>query len=514
MSPHPTPAGRPAAADALETLLRSWRNAGKLKSYVVNGSFRREYSSVLMKGLRHTKAPEQSTLRFDVTVFLEAPDGRCVETEATTHSLPLLTARLEEALRLAMPMKHKPALRKHGGYPEIPLAEASLLSVFDQGNAASTAALLALAIDARAGLVEHPRLMSREVHATLARVERYYFDSEGNAATEASAFASLQCVFWLSDTSEEASDTLGLLPTEEDCARVVEEAARNITRVEVRKLEAGEGTRVLLTPKAFLSLLDDLVLPNLEVRAILRKTGAFEMGHLGEAVLGRLSLVDDPHKPYSPFSSIYDTDGTPTRPVTIVENGRLSHPLFTAALLSELRAEHPNAAERFGFSLTGHAAGLDSTSHTNLEVRLEGVPETPFAQAVASAPRVVVVSNLTGMSADPLTGQFALDSDGAKVHEDGALAYSTSLTLRGNILDVLRDGALVALPRERSFNRWAPGVLTSLLSCVPKELAEDDEDGDADEGGAGGAGDVDDANDANDANDADDADDADGAIHA
>jgi predicted Zn-dependent protease len=316
--------------------------------------------------------------------------------------------------------------------------------------------------------------MSREVHATVNHVERFYFDSLGNEGFEPSAFCSLNSVFWLRDTTEDASDVLGALPTEAELDTLVNEASRNIMASDVRKLVPRDdegGTLVLLTPKAFLTLLDDLVLPNLEVRTLLRKTGAHEVQHIGSRILGRLTLRDNPHLAFSPFSSCYDTDGTPTKPVSIVEDGVLLHPLFTGALLAELESEHPSLVGRFG--LTGHAIGLDATSHTNLDVGLDGLPEVTFAQAVQRAPQVVVVGNLTGMSVDPLSGQFALDADGAKVHEDGKLAYSTSFTLRGNIKEVLVDGHAVLLPRERSFNRWAPGVLTSVLTCVPKELSEE-----------------------------------------
>lgn len=463
---------------SLSSLLESLRAAGRVHAYVVNGAFKTETGSVLFMGLRHSKAPEQTSVRFEANVYLECEDGRAATLELCTSDMALVSSSLERALQLAMPLKHRPVLRKHAGYPHVPLASPELLDLVGSGGAAAAAARFATGLDERAMRVAHPRLMSREVHATVNHVERFYFDSLGNEGFEPSAFCSLNSVFWLRDTTEDASDVVGALPSEADLDALVNEASRNITASEVRKLvprPEGGGPLVLLTPKAFLTLLDDLVLPNLEVRTLLRKTGAHEVRHIGTRVLGRLSLRDDPHLPYSPFSSCYDTDGTPTRPVSIVDDGVLLHPLFTGALLAELESEHPELAGRF--SLTGHAVGLDATSHTNLDVRLEGLPEIPFAQAVQRAPQVVVVGNLTGMSVDPLSGQFALDADGARVHEDGKLAYSTSFTLRGNIREVLVDGQAALLPRERSFNRWAPGVLTSVLSCVPKELSEEFDEG-------------------------------------
>lgn len=456
---------------ALENLLAEWKSEGTLSTYIVNLTSQREHTSVLFKGLRHTKAPEQGSTRTEITAYLETPSGRCVEAMMITGSFSLARERLREALTVAAPLSHKPSVKKHARYPAVPLASEELLAVFARGEAAATAARLAQQTDAFAAGVSHERLMSREVHATLSHSERRYFDSTGNTASEEAASVSLQCTFWLTDTSEDASDAVGTLPDEAFVKHLVNEAARNLAQTEVRKLVPREGSLVALTPKAFLSLLEDLVFPNLQARTILRKTGAFEVAHIGTRVLERLTLRDDPHKPYSPFSGCYDTEGTPTAPVTVVENGTLAHPLFTASLLAELEADHAQFAGRF--SLTGHASGLDSASHTNCEVSLENVETTTLEATIASAPQVVVVSNLTGMSADPLTGQFALDADGAKVFENGVLAYSTSLTLRGNIMEVLRDERALALPRERAFNRWAPGVVTGTLSCVAKELVED-----------------------------------------
>lgn len=468
---------------SLQAMLESLRAAGRVQAFVVNGAFKTEFASVLFLGLRHTKAPEQTSERFEASVYLECDGGRAVTLDLGTSDLSLVASRLERAVSLAMPLKHRPVLRKHEGYPDIPLASAELLELMRSGNAAAVAARLASGLEERAKRVSHPRLMSREVHATVNQVERFYFDSMKNEGIESSAFCSLNSVFWLRDTTEDGSDVVGSLPTDADLDTLVNEASRNITASEVRKFvprAEGGGPLVLLTPKAFLTLLDDLVLPNLEARTLLRKTGAYEVEHIGSRVLGRLSLRDNPHLPYSPFSSCYDSDGTPTKPVTIVENGVLLHPLFTGATLAELEAEHPELAGRF--ALTGHAIGLDVTSHTNLDVALEGVAAIPLEDALQRAPQVVVVGNLTGMSVDPLSGQFALDADGAKVHEGGTLAYSTSFTLRGNIKEVLVDCLAVVLPRERVFNRFAPGVLTSVLTCVPKELAaEFDEDEDAGE---------------------------------
>ncbi|MEN9529723.1 MAG: hypothetical protein RI932_1596, partial [Pseudomonadota bacterium] len=88
----------------------------------------------------------------------------------------------------------------------------------------------------------------------------------------------------------------------------------------------------------------------------------------------------------------------------------------------------------------------------------------------------IQIQNLTGMSVDPLTGQFALDADGAKVIVNGRVEYSTSLTLRGNFFEALKHPSTKVGPLERHFNSWIPSLYTEALSCVSKELAQNFED--------------------------------------
>ncbi|NBW80505.1 hypothetical protein EBR21_02010, partial [bacterium] len=300
---------------------------------------------------------------------------------------------------------------------------------------------------------------------TFSRCDKIYFDSVNNCAQEISASCSASCSFSLEDTVESHHDVFGSIPHEVELASIVELAAKNITRSAVMPLGSDAGLPVYLTYKAVIDLLDQLVMPNLETRSLIDKTGAWDLEQVGEIVVGGLSIEDNPHVEGSPFSSYFDSEGTATRPVKILSEGRLVHPLMTSALLEEVLELHPDWRGRF--ELTGHAEGANSTSFTNVFFHLAAPPLEDLG-----GESYIQIQNLTGMSLDPLTGQFALDADGAKVFEKGVLKYSTSLTLRGNFFHALTDKSTRVGPMARQFNQWAPALYTRALSCVSKELAQ------------------------------------------
>jgi hypothetical protein len=88
----------------MRALLDGLRARGRVKTFVVNASFKEESSSVLLLGLRHTKAPEQTERRFEASIYLETPTGDAVSLDVCSADMALLASRLERALSLASPL--------------------------------------------------------------------------------------------------------------------------------------------------------------------------------------------------------------------------------------------------------------------------------------------------------------------------------------------------------------------------------------------------------------------------
>lgn len=449
--------------------LQSCLRLGLLEGFFCTCTQSEVYTAALFNGEQHSKAPMQKNGPVDLEVTLLLPGERSASFSLASLSMSLFSRQLEFALSQSVPLEHRMKLSKHSVYPKIKLASDELISSFSTGSISKILTSALETTESYAAQIQHPRLMNREVSVTFSRSKKIYFDSIENRAEEISASCAISCSFSLEDSNEYYSDCFAHLPDENELKNVVELAAKNLLRSQVKPLAKDAPLAVYLTPKAVIHLLDELVLPNLETRTLIDKTGAWELSQIGEVVARGLTIEDNPHLEGSPFSTLFDFEGTPTQPVQMMSEGRLVHPLMTSSILQEVVQLHPEWSDRF--RLTGHAMSANETSMTNVFFKFDRPALVDLSQE-----SFVQIQNLTGMSVDPLTGQFALDADGAKVYEKGQLKYSTSLTLRGNFFHALEHKDTRVGPYERSYNQWAPGLLTYGLSCVSKELAQTFED--------------------------------------
>jgi predicted Zn-dependent protease len=452
-----------------EDVLKSLMKQGVIEGFACTSFLREVHTASLFNGEMHSKAPVQVNTPFEIQVSVVLQQKKGVGFSVGAVSLPLFSKMLDFAVSQAVNLQHRIKFRRQENYPNFKLASDQLLQLFRSGVDSAVLLKVLANLESHAAGVNHPRMMNRETTVSLSSCEKTYFDSAGNFAQEISAACSAACSFSLEDTTESHSDVFGSLPDDGDLRALVDEAAKNLVISKVQPLGTDAQLPVLLTHKAVIDLFDQLVMPNLDTRTLIDKTGAWELEHVGQVVLQRLSIEDNPHLERSPFSAFFDFEGTPTRPIKILDDGRLLHPLMTSALLEEIEDIRPEWKGRF--ALTGHAESTNSASFTNVIYKLNCPPiET---NAIRS---YIQIQNLTGMSLDPLTGQFALDAEGAKVFVDGKLKYSTSLTLRGNFFQALADESTRAGAIGRHYNQWAPSLYTGALNCVSKELAHNFED--------------------------------------
>ena len=455
--------------ESARQLLTARLQKGDVGGFTCTTFLREIHTASLFNGELHSKAPVQLNTPFEIQVSLILPEDKSVGFSLGAVSLPLFSKMLDFALSRAVTLEHQIKLRRQESYPEFKLASDQLLELFHAGADSEVLLRILQKLEKLAAQINHPRLMNRETNVSFSSCDKVYFDSTGNLAQEFSASCSAGCSFSLEDTTESHSDVFGILPDEDDLRAIVEEASKNLIVSKVQPLDSATQLPVLLTHKAVIDLLDQLVMPNLDTRTLIDKTGAWELDHIGQVVLERLSIEDNPHLEGSPFSAFFDFEGTPTRPVKILDTGRLLHPLMTSAMLEEIEDMRPEWKGKF--ALTGHAESSNSASFTNVIYKID----CPAIDTVKER-SYIQIQNLTGMSLDPLTGQFALDAEGAKVIVDGVLQYSTSLTLRGNFFHAIAHESTRTGASARHYNQWAPSLYTRALNCVSKELAQNFED--------------------------------------
>ncbi len=169
-------------------------------------------------------------------------------------------------------------------------------------------------------------------------------------------------------------------------------------------------------------------------------------GRLGKRIApGIFTIEDDGRYPAGLHSSSRDGEGTPRRPLFIVEKGVFANELHNSY-----------TAGKAGARSTGHGSQLGGIGPTNLRPR---VGRRPASALIAEAQDGLYIDSLL-LSPNPVTGDISATVDWAMKIEQGELAYPvTGIAISGNVLNLLED-----LEEVSSDFREEPGsIMPSLL---------------------------------------------------
>ncbi|MCY4543568.1 MAG: TldD/PmbA family protein [Rhodobacteraceae bacterium] len=168
-----------------------------------------------------------------------------------------------------------------------------------------------------------------------------------------------------------------------------------------------------------------------------------------------LSLEEQPWRPRSASSWMFDHEGLPTRPKFLVRNGCLRSWLLDLS-----------SARQLGLASTGNGArGLSSPPQprvSNLHLT-EG--ESSLEQLASEMGRGLVVSSLIGATINPTTGDYSRGASGYWV-EGGERRHPVSeFTIAGNLKEMLRT--LIPANDSRPFKRFrVPSLLVEGLTVA------------------------------------------------
>jgi PmbA protein len=177
---------------------------------------------------------------------------------------------------------------------------------------------------------------------------------------------------------------------------------------------------------------------------------------LGEMVAGpNISIVDDPTNPEAFGAAGYDSEGVPTRPVRMIENGKLARFLHNV-----------HTGRRSGTGTTGSAVRAGYTSTPGVGPRaLHFEPgAAPPEELLRRAEGGLFVQSITGLGtgASPVTGDFSVGADGLIIRH-GALAepvreVTVASTFQRILLDLEVGNDL----------QWLPGGAAGITLLVPE----------------------------------------------
>jgi PmbA protein len=154
---------------------------------------------------------------------------------------------------------------------------------------------------------------------------------------------------------------------------------------------------------------------------------SFLKDRMGQRVFAAgIAVHDDPRRIRGGRSRLFDGEGTPTAPLTLIDDGVLASWLLDS-----------RSARQLGLRSLGHAArgtgGPPSPSPSNLYLAAGAL--TP-AELMADIRLGIYVAELIGMGVNGITGDYSRGAAGFMIR-DGAIADPVAeLTIAGNLLEM------------------------------------------------------------------------------
>ena len=176
-----------------------------------------------------------------------------------------------------------------------------------------------------------------------------------------------------------------------------------------------------------------------------------------------VTLIDDPFHPANPDARNFDAEGSPTYCKKVIENGVFNTLLYNLKTAAVAGKKTTGNASKAGY------AGAVGISPFTMYIAPGAVSEE---ELLAMAGEGVYINSLGGLhaGADPISGDFSLQSSGFMIRDGQKAEYVKSFTVAGNFYDLLKNIKVVAsnleMPGMSGFG--SPSVLVEGLSIAGK----------------------------------------------
>ncbi|BBH52097.1 TldD/PmbA family protein [Fluviispira sanaruensis] len=186
---------------------------------------------------------------------------------------------------------------------------------------------------------------------------------------------------------------------------------------------------VVFSPEAFLDLVNAFA-NFMNAQNILDKKSLCHQDSIGQALAANdFCLVDSPLHPLNMSKSYFDEEGTPTRELTIIENGVLKnfiHSSFTA--------------KKMGYAVTGHAnIGAKVTVSPHF-LYIKSSNKNIEKKDYLNENNLIYVESVSALHAgvNELQGSFSLPFDGFYINDKQKVSIEAA-TVAGDFLSLLKD---------------------------------------------------------------------------
>ncbi|MEM7555662.1 MAG: TldD/PmbA family protein [Cyanobacteria bacterium P01_A01_bin.84] len=291
-------------------------------------------------------------------------------------------------------------------------------------------------------------------------IDRFYLNSEGAMRTESHSYTSIY-LYTKTEQEDKKPRSAGAFRISEsfndlDIKGCIKETAdKTISHLNYQKIKTGKY-RVVFSAEAFLSLLG--AFSNLfNAQSILDKQSLSTPDDIGKEIASPLiSICDDALHPANVSSETFDGEGTPTRKVSLVENGVLKGFLHSAGTAKRMNAQPTgNASIGAKVSIGPNFYHVYSSKNPTQEFSLE------------TAENVVFVDDLQALHAGvkSLQGSFSLPFDGWLVNK-GEKTSIDSATIAGDFLEVLKSIVYIEKEAELTPGGICPRIWVEGLSIT------------------------------------------------
>ena len=339
-----------------------------------------------------------------------------------------------------------------------PLAELKLTAP----DPASVNTLIERLVDAERQLLGKHEAITSVPYNGLAQRQKdnFYLNSEGATRAEAGFYSSLYLYTKAEQEGRKPRSAGGFRIShnldELDIQGCIDETAdKTISHLNYAKIPSGKYL-VVFSPEAFLDLLG--AFSNLfNAQSILDKQSLSTPESLGQTIASPLlSVCDDALHPANVGATAFDGEGTPTRRVTLIDQGVLSQFLHSAG-----------TAKRMNASPTGHAnLGAKITVSPHFYHVFAAAP-TPQSLSLETAENLILIDDLQALHAgvQALQGSFSLPFDGWLVNQ-GERVSIESATVAGDFLQVLKSIVQVEQQEKLTPGGVSPRIWVEGLSIT------------------------------------------------
>jgi PmbA protein len=230
---------------------------------------------------------------------------------------------------------------------------------------------------------------------------------------------------------------------------------KTLSHLDYRKVESGKYP-VVFSAEAFLSLLG--AFSNLfNAQSILDNRSLSTVDSLGQAIATPLlSVYDDALHPANIGIETFDGEGTPTRRLSLIEGGILTHFLHSAG-----------TAKRMNAQPTGHASIGAKVSVGPSFYHVMAAQPSGSDLSLATANNVIFIDDVQALHAgvNALQGSFSLPFDGWLVNQ-GEKVSIESATVAGDFRDLLKAIVHVEAEAEITPGGLCPRIWVDALSIT------------------------------------------------